>query len=260
MKTIRLFLWNARIKIQRNMAYRADFLVGLFVSLMEASIAPIFQFLLFTNTKGYPGWTLDEILLFQGLVILFMGIRGLLFGTIGIRVALMVWRGEFDRLLSLPYKPIKSIMTAGFDFSRIGVLIVGLYLSIYSIFKLHLSVGIIQVLLVLLGFACGMILYLGFMIFYCGLMVTVTKNNRIEEIINALFGFVSYPAEIFTKTLRTILSTFLPFLVIVYFPSQVLLSRVALQVVPGMCVCVLFFLLSIVFWEYKMRRYTSAGG
>ena len=260
MKIIRLFIWNAKIRIQRNMAYRVDFLVGMIVSLAEASIGPLFQYLLFTNTKGYPGWTIDQVILLQGLVLLFLGIRGLLFGAIGGRVANMVWRGEFDRLLTLPYKPLRSIMASGFDLTQGGVLAVGMYLTIYAGVKLQLHIGPIQILLALLGFSCGIVLYLGFMIFYCTVMVMVTKIGRIEEVINTLFNFISYPAEIFTHTLRTVLMTVLPFMVIVYFPTQVLLSRATMAVIPGILVCFGVFLLSFAYWNQMLKKYTSAGG
>jgi len=260
MKTIRLFIWNAKIRIQRNMAYRADFFVGIIVSLAEASLGPLFQLLLFTNTKGYPGWSIDQVLLLQGLVLMFLGIRGLLFGAIGSRVANMVWSGGFDRLLSLPYKPLRSIMASGFDLNRIGVLLVGLALTFYAGVRLHLQVGPVQVLFVLFGFSCGIVLYLAFMIFYCTMMVMVTKIGRIEEVIDTLFNFISYPAEIFTNSLRIVLMTVLPFMLVAYFPAQKLLSRAAITVIPGMLVCLGLYVLSHLFWNHKLKNYTSAGG
>jgi len=171
-----------------------------------------------------------------------------------------VWRGEFDRLLTLPYKPLRSIMASGFDLTQGGVLAVGMYLTIYAGVKLQLHIGPIQILLALLGFSCGIVLYLGFMIFYCTVMVMVTKIGRIEEVINTLFNFISYPAEIFTHTLRTVLITVLPFMVIVYFPTQVLLSRATMAVIPGIMVCFGVFLLSFAYWNQMLKKYTSAGG
>ncbi|SDN51735.1 hypothetical protein [Acetanaerobacterium elongatum] len=54
-KTIELYAWYARIRLQRNMAYRADFFIGLVITVLNAAGGPVFQFVLFTSTKGYPG-------------------------------------------------------------------------------------------------------------------------------------------------------------------------------------------------------------
>ncbi len=260
MKSVNLFLWHAKIRVSRSMAYRSDFLVGLVVSLVGSSIGPLFQYLLFTNTRGYPGWTLNQLLMFQGLVLLFMGIKGLLFGNVGNVVSSMVWRGEFDRLLALPYKPINTLLASGFDLSQIGVLFTGLFLAIFGGMRLGVQLGIQQFLILLLSFSSGIFLYLAFMVFYCTIMVMVTKIGRFQEVIDTLFSFIGYPAEIFPRTVQIVLSTILPFLVIVYFPAQVLLDRATLFMVPGIILCFLFFIISLQIWKRKLKKYSSAGG
>lgn len=259
-KTVELFAWYARIRLQSNMSYRADFIVGMIISLCVAAVGPLFQFLLFTTTKGYPGWTLHEVMLFQGIVLLFSGLRDILFGNVFSEVNIMVWRGEFDRMLILPHRPIKLMLCSGFNAGGIGVLLSGIVLLCYSASVLGVVVTPLRVLLVLLGVTCGLVLYCSFLVWYCVLMVMVTRNSRMEEIIISLFNFANYPAQIFPSPIGTILSTVLPFLVIAYFPAQVLLGRADSAVVPGMFVCVLLLAISLFVWERMLKRYTSVGG
>jgi ABC-type uncharacterized transport system permease subunit len=66
--------------------------------------------------------------------------------------------------------------------------------------------------------------------------------------------------EIFPRVMSVVLSTVLPFMVIAYFPSQVLLGRAAVSAVPGMLACILLFGLSLWVWNLKLKQYTSVGG
>ena len=259
-KTIELYAWYARIRLQRNMAYRADFIIGLVITVLNAAGGPVFQFVLFTNTKGYPGWNLTQVILFQGMALIFAGIRGMLFGNVFANVTTMSWRGDFDRLLILPHKPIKLLLSSGFDLGSIGILLTGLCLTVGAGIKLNVTVNALDILLVLAGIFCGLLLYMAFLIFYCTLLIMVTRNDRIEEIINALFSFSGYPLEIFPRVMSVVLSTVLPFMVIAYFPSQVLLGRATASIVPGMLACFALFGLSLWLWNLKLKRYTSVGG
>ncbi len=259
-KTIELFAWYARIRLQRNMSYRADFIVGLIISVCNAAIGPLFQFLLFTTTKGYPGWSLYQVMLFQGMLLLFTGIRGMLFGNVFGNVSTMVWRGDFDRLLILPRRPITLLLCSGFDAGSVGVLLSGIVLLVYSANVLEIVVNPIRLVLVLLGLTCGLMLYCAFLVGYCILLVMVTRNSRVEEVIMAMFNFAGYPAQIFPKAIGTVLSTVLPFLVVAYFPSQVLLGRADAAVVPGMFVCFFALMATLFIWERMLKRYTSVGG
>ncbi len=259
-KTIELFAWYARIRLQRNMSYRADFIAGLLISLCNAAVGPLFQFLLFTTTKGYPGWTLPQVMLFQGMVLLFTGICGMLFGRVFENVSTMVWRGDFDRMLILPHRPIKLLLCSGFNAGSVGVMLSGIVLLWVSGRTLGIVVTPVRLALVLLGIVCGLTLFCAFLVGYCILLVMVTRNSRVEEVIMAMFNFAGYPAQIFPKAIATVLSTVLPFLVVAYFPSQVLLGRADAAVVPGMFVCFLALGVTLLIWERMLKRYTSVGG
>lgn len=260
LKTMSLFTWHARIQIQRNMAYRLDFFIGLLISIGNAAVGPLFQYLLFTNTKGYPGWNLEQVILFQGMVLLFSGIKGLLFGNVCGYVEDMVWSGTFDRLMTLPYKPIKLLLCSGFNLSNIGAFLTGAFLVVYSCIAMGLRITVLQLLLVLGAILCGLALYAAFLVMYCILLIMVTKNGRIRDIIDALFNFGGYPLEIFPQVIKTVLLTALPFMVFAYFPSQVLLSRADMAILPGAILCFALFGFSLWLWELKLKKYTSAGG
>jgi ABC-type uncharacterized transport system, permease component len=256
----RLFFWDASIKLQRGIAYRADFITGLFISMGYSSIGPLFQYLIFTNTKGYPGWNVKQIVFFQGVFLTFIGFRDLIFGEIGANVNRMVWRGDFDRLLLKPYEPMKLILSEGFSLDSVGTILSGLAITVYSIITMGLSITPVKIVLYLIGSISGMFLYAGFEILYCGLMLMVVQIRRIQDFINTLFRFAGYPAEIFPKSVRVVMLTVVPFMVIAWFPAKAFLGSVNYLVMIGLAFCFIVPLLSFQVWKQLLKGYTSAGG
>ncbi|HEX3047402.1 MAG TPA: ABC-2 family transporter protein [Bacillota bacterium] len=257
---IRLFWWNAKLKIQRSMQYRADFLVGLVISLGFSSVGPVFQYLIFTQTRGYPGWNLRQIILFQGILLLWTGSRELLFGEIPYLAIELVRKGDFDRLLLKPYPPIGIILTGGFNFSSIGTIAAGLVITFYSMNAMKLGISLLQMGQLLLCLSCGLVFIMAIYILYCSIMIMVIQMQRIIEILNNLLRFADFPLEIFSKTAKVVLTTVIPIIIWNYVPAQILLQR-ANPILFISCIgCLVFMALSLKIWNMCLKRYTSAGG
>jgi len=112
---LRLFIWNSGLRIQQSMEYRADFILGMIISLSFSSIGPVVQYLIFTQTKGYPGWTAVQIVLFQGVILFWVGIRDMAFGQLRSIIMDIFRKGDFDRFLLKPYPPIGILLSSSFS-------------------------------------------------------------------------------------------------------------------------------------------------
>ncbi|WEK54430.1 MAG: ABC-2 family transporter protein [Candidatus Cohnella colombiensis] len=256
----RLFGWHMKLSVSRAMIYRFDFLTGLFISILVSGIAPLVQYLIFTQTRGYPGWTLGQILLFQGLLLLWFGIRDLLFGDLRGMVMNMVRKGEFDRLLLKPYPPIGVLLCSGFQLNGIGSCIAGIGVSIVAFRQLHLSIDFVTIALFLIAIVAGVILFMAVTVFYCAIVVLIVQMGRMSEMFDRITDFGNYPSNIYPAILQTAMVTFLPFAIWTYYPAQILLHRVDSRLVIAAVSCVLIFWLSIKVWNRSLRNYTSAGG
>ncbi len=257
---LRLFYWNSKIRVARSMQFRFDFFAGLIVSLILSSIGPVVQYLIFTKTNGYPGWNLNQVILFQGILLFWFGIKDMLFGDVRNQVESMVRKGEFDRLLLKPYPPIGILLSSGFYYYGIGSVIAGLAVMAYSINKLNLSIGISQIGLFILFLFCGIVLYMAITVIYCTIVIMIIFMGRIGEIIDKLLRFSEFPAEIFSPVTRLIFITVIPFAVWVYFPAQTLLNRLDAKAFAGAASCFVLFALSLKLWNVCLKKYTSAGG
>ena len=81
-KLVKYFFLYSKSKISQAMQYRLDFLLGFFIAIFASSLAPICQYLIFVQMKGYPNWNLYQIILFQGVMLLWFGVKEILFADV----------------------------------------------------------------------------------------------------------------------------------------------------------------------------------
>ncbi len=243
---IKLFFISARLKIAKELSYRADFISGTVASMLYALIGPLTQYFIFINTNGFPGWNINQVLLFQGIVLLFFGIRDMMFGEIQTTVQTLVEKGEFDIFLLKPFSTSGVLLTSGFRFS--------------NIFVCQIRVGVFQLLLFFLSLAASLVLYMAFILFCSALIIVFVKIGRITEIIEALLRFSQYPVQILPSALRVSFLVFFPLAIFAYIPAQILLRRLEAIAYMGFVVCIILFYLAKRTFYSSIRKYTSAGG
>ncbi len=260
LRLLSFFLWNSKLRIARSMEYRFNFIVGTVVSLLISGVGPLVQYLIFTQTQGYPGWSIQQLVLFQGLMLIWLGIRSTAFGDLKQNTMDMIWRGDFDRLLLKPYPPIGIILTSGFNSNYLGTILAGLAITIMATGSLHLAIGLIQIGLVILCLIFGLLFNMAFDILFCGILIRIVQMGRFNDFLENLLNFSHYPVEIFSKVIRIAFVTFIPFAIWIYIPAQVLLKRIDMKILVAYITCLIIFQLSLIFWNHCLKKYTSAGG
>lgn len=260
MELLRYFGQYSKMKLARGMQYRSDFFMGILISFTYSILAPIFQYLIITQSKGYPRWNWKQAILLQGVILLWLGIRDLLFGEVRGYVEAMVKGGEFDRLLLKPYPAIGVILSSGFYYQALGSIIAGLIVIQIALKQLMLTVSWWKVGVFAGFFMGGILLYMTITILYCVLIIMMTYMGRLGEIVDKLLQFSQNPIDILPSAARIISTTILPIAVWIYFPAETLLNRLDIKSFFSLGVCIILFLAGIKIWNVSVKKYTSAGG
>jgi ABC-2 type transport system permease protein len=255
-----LFILNTKLNIAKQMEYRFNFILTSVIALIFSSVSPLLQYLIFTQTKGFPGWTLDQIILFQGVLLTVLGLQSLLFGELQWYISDLIWRGELDRLLLKPYPPIGIILTSGFSLNSTGSILAGIIITVYSVFRMRLVIGIFQIVLFLVFIAVGLMLSMALNVLYSCMVIVLVRLGRMDEIFAFLSRFGEYPIDIYSNALKLIFTTAVPFAVWVYIPAKVLLGALDVSMALSLVCTILFFLGSLKLWDICLKKYTSAGG
>ncbi len=255
-----LFILNTKLNIAKQMEYRFNFILTSIIALIFSGISPLLQYLIFTQTKGFPGWDLNQIILFQGVLLIVLGLQGLLFGELQWFISNLIWRGELDRLLLKPYPPIGIILTSGFSLNSTGSILAGIAITVYSVLKMQLSIGFLQIVLFLVYIAVGLILSMSLNVLFSCMVIVLVRLGRMDEIFSFLSRFGEYPIDIYSNALKFIFTTVVPFAVWAYIPAKVLLGVLDVSMVYSFVCTILFFLGSLKLWNICLKKYTSAGG
>lgn len=257
---LKLFILQCKIKIARGMQYRTDFFLGIFVSMVLSGMGPLIQYLIFTRTNGYHGWNLNQIILFQGVLLFWYGLKDTLFGGVRLFVEGLVKKGEFDRLLLRPYPPMGVILSSGFHYYGFGSVAAGIVVICYALSRLNLSLSIASFGYFALFMLCGLVFYMAVTVLYCTVVVMIIYMHRISEILDKLLRFSDYPSDIFPIITKTVIITFVPLALWAYFPSQALLHRLDAKAFIACLSSFLVFIISIKIWNVSLKKYSSAGG
>lgn len=256
----KMFIFSCKNKLSRSMQYRFDFIVGLLVSLFMSFAGPVLQLIFFTKVNGFPGWNIGQIILFQGILLIWIGIRDTLFGEMRGAIGGMIQGGSFDRLLLSPASTLLILLVSGFNYFGLGPFFAGIAVTIYAVGKLQLTITAAQICLSVLFMLSGLIFYIGILTLYSATVIQLVTMGRLSEILDKLMLFSEYPLEIYSSVIKWVFITVLPFALWAYFPTQVLLNRFDRVAFISVAASLIFCWLAVKVWHISLKKYSSAGG
>jgi len=257
---LRLFWLDVRLKLKRALAFRANFVLGLLSSLFFSFVLSVFQFFVFVGIQGYPGWTSEQLLLFQAGLVFWTGVSDFLFGGVRQLIDQEVAHGNFDRFFLWPPHPLVSVLTRGSNVYALASVCAGGLGLVVVWRRLDVSLTGGTLALAALFFVSGLILYLALVIVYCGATLFWVKMERLREVLDRVVFFGSFPADAYFAPSKSALLVCFPIALWVHLPVQALLGRAPLSGLGAVATSALVFTLALCFWRRQERLYTSAGG
>jgi ABC-2 type transport system permease protein len=140
MKYFTLAAKTAQIYLNKEFAYKANFIIMMLGIVINDLIGPMLALIIYGTTVGIPGWTFEQFLLFQGTLIFVYGTGRALAGDFFWKAFEAINRGEFDKYLLKPYNSWLYLMAMGIDWNGFFEAVLGAIIIIYTMTKLHISV------------------------------------------------------------------------------------------------------------------------
>lgn len=256
---IRIYLVGAKTALASRMAYRADFFMSMLIMLLVEMAAPLITIMIYQNGATFPGWTMYEALLIQGVFLLGKGIAAPFFFGIVWNTIERVQNGTFDLLMIKPKSVLFMAIVTGFDAEDLGKLIGGTTLFTLALSRLPMP-GLGEWLQFLLLFVLTLAVLFGYGLILAGLGIVWIGNFRVYQIFESITNFGLYPAAIFSKPLQTVITLVIPVAILGSVPATVLLGRPSAGTIGAVGVGLLFLLFSLGFWRWMLKKYTSVGG
>lgn len=259
MNYIKIYFSCLHTAFSRAATYRANFILGNFITLLSNIIFPIVTVLIYANGAQFPDWDMWEVLLIQSIFSMSTGAASMFFNSVLWVTMDHIREGSFETVLLKPLPTLFFIAAANFDPECIGLFLGGLVMTLISSMKTGVS-GVENIFSFLLLFLSGLAVMSGIYLIMAAISFKWVGNSRIPEIFDSVKSFGKYPLGIFPRSVQVLTSLIIPVAVIGFFPASALLGRLDGAAFISVIPCFLFFALGIWIYNRMIKMYEGVGG
>jgi ABC-2 type transport system permease protein len=260
MTYIRLLWVFFRIGILGELAYRVNFLVQLFQSLLGLGTALAGLAVIFSHTQDLGGWRPDELVALVGVYLLVGGAINLVIQPSMERLIESVREGTLDFTLTKPEDAQLLVSVQAVQIWKLIDVVLGAGVLIVALIRLGAAVGAWQ------AAAFGVALLAGGAIVYSFWLILATCSFWFVRVENILVIFQSmyeagrWPVSLYPGWLRFALTFVVPVAFATTVPAQALTGRLTWQTLLGaVTLGAVLLIASRLFWRFGIRYYSGAS-
>jgi ABC-2 type transport system permease protein len=263
---VRLWLVLARFSLIRELSFRMNFLVKIFVEILWLGILLAFYETIFTQTTSVADWNKAEYLFFVGCYFAMSGLMETLFLENCNGFADLVRTGNLDFYLVQPIDEQFLISCRTFDWSCGANVLMGFGIMLFSLDMQGWPISAPKILMFLAMFGCGAVLAYSFLLLLTSASVWMMRNQSLFEVWWLFTTLMRYPREIYKGTWATpvgvIFSTAVPIMLVTNIPARVMVTAIQpewWELVYTIVASGVVFLASRKIFRLAMQRYRSAS-
>jgi len=232
-------------------------LIFLFGKILRFSFFITFLFFIVKDAKGLAGYSVNEAILFFLTFMLIDTIAQFFFREV-YRFRPLVISGDFDLILLKPMSPLVRVLTGGADVIDL-ITIPPLLVATYFVGSL-LSPNFTQVVHYLLLILNGLVIATAFHVAVISLGIITLEIDNTVMIYRDITSMGRFPIDIYKQPIRDVLTFIIPVGIMITLPTKAMLGKAGdIAIVFSLVIGVLLFYLSLRFWSYALKRYTSAS-
>ena len=262
MHYVRLVGFFMRASFQEEAAYRANFFISLFYSLLNLGTGVLGVTVIFGQVESIQGWSFQATLALLGVYLMVTALRGLFIGPGLESLAGMdgeIWSGKFDFTV---LRPVNTQFLVSLRKWRL-----------FALFDLLLGLGVLGAALAQPGFTLSagqlaaflLALLAGVLILYAILLVFAalvfwSPGVLFTWIFDGLFQMARYPLGMYPGWLKLVLTWVVPVGLITTIPAEALNGTLGLPMLAAsLGVAALLAVGASFLFRMGLRRYASAS-
>lgn len=262
MRMMMLFWEYLKNYAKSKLAYRTDFWIEVFSDLLQQGINLVIILIMFQHTTLLGGWSQPEVIFVYGFFMVPFGLFSMFFNMWNFGERYII-KGEMDRILTRPAHSLFQVMLENIDPPSIVGSIIGMFVmaSCLPYLDLHLTVldGFIFIVLVV----GAVLVYGGIYTMLSAISFFSDSPTGIVPLIYNVQSYGRYPINIYNKIIRFVLTWVVPFAFVGIIPASYFLDEktdnISSLALLTPVIGIIFFGLSLVLWNYGVRKYRGAG-
>jgi ABC-2 type transport system permease protein len=259
-KVKRYFLiWSllTRKTFSVHLTRKLGFFVFLTGKILRFVLFISFLFLIFRKTGGVGSYSTNQAVLFFVVFHLISSLSQMLFRNV-YTFRQSVISGNFDLILSKPFNPLFRVVFGGFDFIDLVTIPPLIAALVYA--ALPISPNFYQVVLFILLLVNSLFISFSLHTFVISLSIITLEIDHMVMIYRDLETIARFPLEVYGKKVAFFLTYLIPLGIMISFPAKVLLGLLSpIFVIMSIIFGFVFFFVSIRFWNFALKKYTSAS-
>ncbi|NLF50979.1 MAG: hypothetical protein GX577_07565 [Leptolinea sp.] len=262
MRILKLIPRFIQVSFQEEAAYRSNFFISLFSSILNLVTGVLGILVLFGQIETIYGWNFNSTLALLGVYLIVTALRGLFIGPGLEALAGMdgeIWAGKFDFVLLRPLNTQALVSLRKWKLYSLFDLVLGLAVFAMAVVNLRAELTIWQVASFLVALASGLtILYAILLIFSA--LVFWSPGILFTWIFDGLFQMARYPMGMYPGWLRLVLTWVVPVGMITTVPAEALTGSLnAWMLAASIGLAVLLLLAGSQLFKIGLRQYASAS-
>jgi len=260
MRTLRLMWTFFRIGVMGEAAYRVNFVIQLFQSLLGLLTALGGLAVVFAYTDTLGGWRPDEVVALVGVYILVGGVIGVVIQPSMEALIEGVHDGSLDFTLTMPEDAQLLVSIQDVDIWEVLDILLGLGVLVVALGRLGEQVGLVQAavfgVMVLAG---GAIVY-SFWLILATLSFWFVRVENILVIFQSVYEAGRWPVSLYPDWLRFGLTFLVPVAFAVTVPAEALTGRLTWQTgIGALALAAGLLVVSRILWRIGLRQYSGAS-
>jgi ABC-2 type transport system permease protein len=260
MNYLRLFAAFFRVSVLGEVAYRANFIIQLFQSLLSLGISLIGLAVIFSYTDSLGDWRPDEVLALVGVYFLVGGIIGLLIQPGMEDFIESVRNGTLDFDLTKPEDAQFLVSIQRADIWRLIDIFMGLGVLAYALVRMGERVGGEEAAVFVLMLIAGGVIIYSFWLILSTLSFWFVRVENILVVFQSMYEAGRWPISLYPGWLRYGLTFIIPVAFATTVPAEALTGRLTwVTLLIAVALAVVLFLLSRLFWRAGLRHYSGTS-
>lgn len=257
---LKLWLKFASTSLTREMQYKANFISAVIIELGWSLVTLISIEMMYYNTNSLSGWNKGEVL-FIYAIYRFSSATFAIFFRKNIRIfPTLVNTGQFDLYLTKPVNLIflTSLKTAAFD--RISQVAISIAILFYAQQLNPVVWDLSKITLLFFSIILGSLIRYSLSLMIHTTIFWLEKMSNLERLEITLFGVARFPRKAYPDSMNFFFSYFFPVFFVAAVPAEIITGRSNyIYSIELLLVTIVCFIFSILFFNFALKKYSSAS-
>jgi len=257
---LRIYVAFVRFSCSRAMAFRLDFFFRVGMDALWYATHLAFFAVIYGHTAELGGWTREQAFVFCGALFVADALQMTFFANNLHWLPILINKGDLDYHLVRPVSPLFVLTLREFAANSAINLAMALAILAWALARYEGPLPVVNVIAFAVLLVCGVVLFGLLHLLFVIPTFWLHTPRGLRDVFYGLVNTWCRPHRIYTGWLRRVLTTVLPFAVIVSYPVEALLAGPSLALVCHVAAVLAGAAIAVaVVWRAGLVAYSSAS-